>query len=58
MTANVSNSYFVYLDGLVDKYNNTYHRFIGRKFVEDGYSTLSEEIRTDDRNNILVLMIE
>lgn len=50
MTTSVSNSHFGYLDGLVDKYNIIfYHHFIDKKLVEAGYSTLSEEIRTNNR---------
>lgn len=49
MATSVSNSHFDYLDGLVDKYNIFYHHFIDKKLVEAGYSTLSEEIRTNDR---------
>ena len=39
MTANDSKSYFAYLNKLVDKYNNSYHRIIGKKAVTADYST-------------------
>ena len=35
MTVNDSKSYFDYLNKLVSKYNNTYHRFSGKKSVKN-----------------------
>ena len=44
MTANNSKSYLGYLKKLADEYNNTYHRFIGKKPIHTDYSALTEEI--------------
>ena len=33
MTANDSKSYLAYLNKLIDKYNNNYHRIIGKKAI-------------------------
>ena len=49
MTANNSKSYIVYLNKLVDDYNNTYHRSIGKTLVDADYSALSEEIETNPK---------
>ena len=37
MTANNSNSYFGYLNKLVDEYNNSCHSSIGEKPIHAGY---------------------
>lgn len=59
MTANLSNSLFDYLDRLVEKYDNTYHCFSGKKHVEICYSSLSEENRqTDNKGDISALVIK
>ena len=39
-------SYLDYLDRLVDEYNNTYHRSIGKSPIHADYSALTEEIET------------
>ena len=39
-------SYLYYLDKLVDEYNNTYHRSIGKKPIDADYTALTEEIET------------
>ena len=44
VAGNYSKSHLVYLNGLVDKHNNNYHRFISKKSVDVGYSPLSKEI--------------
>ena len=41
MTANDSKYYLGYLIELVDKYNNNYHRSIGKKLVHADYSALT-----------------
>ena len=38
VTAYNSKSYFGYLNKLVDKYNNTYHRSVGKKPTDANYS--------------------
>ena len=47
MTDNNKKSYFCYLNELIDKYNNTYHRSIGKKLVDADYSALNKEIETN-----------
>ena len=44
MTANDSKSYYGYLNKLVDEYNNTYNRSIGKTTIDADYSALIEEI--------------
>ena len=39
-------SYLYYLDKLVDEYNNTYRRSIGKKPIDADYTALTEEIET------------
>ena len=38
--------YLGYFHRLVDKYNNTYHRSIGKKPIDADYSVLIEKIET------------
>ena len=42
-------TYLDYLDKLVDEYNNTYHRSIGKKSIDADYSALTEEIETNPK---------
>ena len=49
MTATDSKSYLGYLNRLVDKYNNIYHRSIGKKPVDTDYSALTEKIKTNSK---------
>ena len=44
MTANNSKSYLVYLNKLVDEYNNTYHHSIDKKPIDADYSALTEKL--------------
>ena len=55
MTANDSKSYLSYLNKLVDQYNNTYHRFIGKKVFNAHYSALTENIETNPNAPKLIL---
>ena len=50
MTANDSKYYLRYLNKLVDKYDNTYHRSIGKKAVDADYSGLTEEIDSSHKS--------
>ena len=50
MTANDSKSYHGYLNKLVNKYNNTYHRSIGKNPIVAAYSTLTEEIEINPKS--------
>ena len=43
MTAYDIKSYLGYLNKLVDQSNNTFHRSIGKKPVDAGYSVLTEK---------------
>ena len=43
LTANDSISYLDYLEKLVDEYNNTYNRAIGKKFIHADYSALTQK---------------
>ena len=49
MTANDSKSYLSYLNKLIDEYNNSYHRSIGKKPIGINYSALSKKIETNPR---------
>ena len=40
MTANDKNSCLCYLSELIDEYNNTYQRFIGKKLLDADYHYL------------------
>ena len=42
MTANDNKCYLLYLNKLVDQYNNTYHYSINRKTINADYSALTE----------------
>ena len=42
MTANDNKCYLLYLNKLVDQYNNTYHYSINRKPINADYSALTE----------------
>ena len=42
-------TYLDYLDKLVDEYNNTYYRSIGKKSIDADYSALTEEIETNPK---------
>ena len=46
MTANDSQSYFSYLNRLIDQCNNTYHHCIRKKLINADYSALTENIKT------------
>ena len=45
MTANSSKSCLVYLNKLVDQYNNTYHCSIVKKPINANSSALTENLR-------------
>ena len=49
MTENDSKSVLGNLNKLVHKYNNTYHRSIGKKAVDANYSALAEEIESSHK---------
>ena len=42
----IANLTFLYLNKLVDKYNNTYHHSINKKFINADYFALTEKIET------------
>ena len=46
LAANDSKFYLSYWNKLVDQYNNTYYRLIGKKLIDADYSTLTEEIES------------
>ena len=50
MTANDSKFYNSYLNKLLDQYNNTYHRSIGKKSINVGYSVLSKGIASNHKS--------
>ena len=37
------------MNKVVDKYNNTYHRFIGKKSVDANFSVLTKEIEANPK---------
>ena len=43
MTANGSKSYLIYLNNIVDQYNNTYHHYFNEKPINADYSALTEK---------------
>ena len=47
MTANDGIYYLGCLNKLVDEYNNTHHRSIGKWLTDPDYSALTEEIETN-----------
>ena len=49
MTANDSNSYLSYLNKLVDEYDNTSHRSIGKKPIGADYSALTGDIESSHK---------
>ena len=49
MTSNNSKSYLLYLNNLVDQYNNTYHNSINKKPINVEYSALTEKIETNHK---------
>ena len=44
MTGNDSKSYLLYLNKLVDQYNNTYHYSLNKNPINAHYSALTENI--------------
>ena len=49
MTANDSKFYFGYLNKSVNEYNNTYHRFIGKKPIHVFYLALTQEFESSHK---------
>ena len=49
ITANDIKSYLLYLNKLVDQYNNTYHHSINKKPINADYSALTEKIETNSK---------
>ena len=49
MTANDIKSYISYLNKLLDQYNNTFNRSIGKKPIIADYSALTEKIETNPK---------
>ena len=49
MTANNNKSYLLYLNKLVDQYNNTYHHSINKKPTNADYSAFTGKIETNPK---------
>ena len=49
MAANDSKSYLNYMNRLVDQYNNTYHRSIGKKPIDADYYSLTESTESSHK---------
>ena len=49
MTANDSKFYLLYLNKLVNQYNNTYHHSINKKPVNADFSALTEKSETNSK---------
>ena len=49
MTANNSKPHLLYLNKLVDHYNNTYHHSVNKKPINANYSVLTEKIETNSK---------
>ena len=49
MTANDSKYYLLFLNKLVDQYNNNYNHFINKKPINADYSALNEKIETNPK---------
>ena len=47
MTANGTKSYLLYLNKLVDQYNNPYHHSINKKPINVDHSALTEKIQVN-----------
>ena len=47
LAANNSKSYLLYLDKLVDQYNNNYHLSVNEKLINFYYSTSAENIESN-----------
>ena len=47
MTADDHKSHLDYLNTLVDEYNISHHRSIGKKSIDADYYTLTEKIKTN-----------
>ena len=58
ITANDGKFYLGYLNKLVDEYEITYHRSIGKKPIHADFSASTEEIKSSHRFLILKLVIE
>ena len=46
---NDGQSYFPYLNKLVDQYNNTYHYYINKKHINADYSAFTEKIERNHK---------
>ena len=53
MTTNNSKSYLGYLNKLVNEYNNTYHRSVGKKPIDADFSALTEETESSYKSTKL-----
>ena len=49
MRANDNKSYLLYLNKLVDQYNNTYHHSINKKPINADYSAFTEKLNTNPK---------
>ena len=49
MTANDSKSYFGYSNKLVNEYNNSYYRSIGKKSIDNDCSVLTENVESSHK---------
>ena len=49
MIANNSKFYIVYLNNLVDQYNNTFHNSINKKSINADYPALTEKIEINPK---------
>ena len=42
----------------MDEYDNTYHRYIGKKLIHTNYSALIEKIETNPKANKFISVIK
>ena len=45
----IANLFLLYLNKLVDQYNNTYHHFIHEKSMNANHSALTENIKSNPK---------
>ena len=58
MTANLTKSYLLYLNKIVDQYSNIYHHSVIKKPINADYYALTEKIETNYKAQILIIKLK